>query len=68
MDFANLSVNTSDKHANVLVEKLKNELAEPITLQDGSSIKLNAKIGIALFPEHRENYTALMSNAKKSIA
>ncbi|HIF17597.1 MAG TPA: diguanylate cyclase [Cycloclasticus sp.] len=67
MNFANLSIETSGQHAEVLVEKLKNELAEAIQLSDGSSIKLNAKIGIAHFPAHGDSYQALLDHAHKSI-
>ncbi|PHS73821.1 MAG: diguanylate phosphodiesterase [Cycloclasticus sp.] len=67
MNFANLSIETSEQHASILVEKLKNELAEPIVLSDGSLIKLNAKIGAAQFPTQGENYQALVDYAKNNI-
>ena len=67
MNFANLSIETSEHHAAILVEKLKNELAQPIQLVDGSLIKLNAKIGVAHFPTHGNSYQTLISEAKRSI-
>jgi len=67
MNFANLSIATSEQHAPTLVEKLKNQLAEPITLEDGSMIRLNAKIGVALFPEHGTDYLSLIDRAKQSL-
>ncbi|PCI22014.1 MAG: diguanylate phosphodiesterase [Piscirickettsiaceae bacterium] len=66
MNFANLSIETSLDHIKFLVEKLKNELARPIELADGSLIKLNAKIGVAQFPNDGQNYHELMSHAQKA--
>ena len=63
MNFANLTVKTSEDHVSILVEKLKNELAEPIQLMDGSSIKLNTKVGIAEFPEQGTSYKELFEVA-----
>lgn len=65
MNFANLSINTSDKHAEILVAKLKDYLAQDIELSDGSSIKLNAKIGVAHYPQNGDNYQSLISLAKQ---
>jgi len=67
MEFANLSIATSEHHASILAEKLKNELVEPFKLSDGSTIKLNAKIGIAEFPEQGKNYQELINKAQKSV-
>ena len=67
MNFANLSIATSEQHASILVEKLKNQLAEPITLEDGLMIRLNAKVGVALFPEHGSDYLSLIDKAKQSL-
>lgn len=66
MNFANLTIETSEKHVPILVEKLKIELAQPIELMDGSSIKLNAKIGIAEFPKQGKSYEELVSIAGNS--
>lgn len=68
MDFANLSIETSEEHVPTLVQKLKNELAEPIQLADNSFIKLNAKIGVAQYPAQGSNYSELMSVAKKALS
>jgi diguanylate cyclase (GGDEF)-like protein len=68
MDFANLSIETSAQHASILIEKLKIELAEPIRLSDGSSIKLSAKIGVAQFPTDGSTYQALIESAKNNAA
>ncbi|ORU93885.1 MAG: diguanylate phosphodiesterase [Cycloclasticus sp. symbiont of Bathymodiolus heckerae] len=65
MTFANLSIKTGDRHTATLVEKLKNELAQAIELTDGTSIKLNAKIGTAEFPSQGNFYEELISIAKK---
>ncbi|MEW4982283.1 MAG: diguanylate cyclase [Cycloclasticus sp.] len=65
MNFANLTIETSEDHVSILVEKLKNELAEPIVLEGGSSIKLNAAIGIAEFPQQGDSYKELLDIAKK---
>ena len=67
MDFANLSIATSDQHAPTLIEKLKNQLAEPITLEEGLMIRLNAKIGVAQFPEDGADYLNLINKAKSSL-
>ncbi|MBQ0724072.1 MAG: diguanylate cyclase [Cycloclasticus sp.] len=67
MNFANLSIATSEQHAPILVEKLKNQLAEPITLEDGLMIRLNAKVGAALFPEHGSDYQSLLDKAMQSL-
>ncbi len=67
MGFANLSIATSEHHASILAEKLKNELVEPFKLSDGSSIKLNAKIGIAEFPEQGRNYQELINKAQNTV-
>jgi GGDEF domain-containing protein len=67
MDFANLSIETSDKHIPTIVQKLKDELAEPIQLEDTSSIKLNAKIGVAQYPANGSNYKELMAAAKEAL-
>ena len=67
MNFASLTVKTSQEHVSILVEKLKNELAEPIELLDGSSIKLNAKIGIAEFPEQGNSYEQLINISSKGL-
>lgn len=66
MDFANLSIETSEQHAPILVEKLKNELAKPIKLIDGSSIKLNSKVGSAQFPADGGSYEELINVAKQN--
>lgn len=68
MNFANLSIETSHEHIKFLVEKLKNELATPIQLADNSLIKLNAKIGVAQFPDNGTDYHQLITYAKKSIS
>jgi diguanylate cyclase (GGDEF)-like protein len=67
MGFANLSIATSEHHASILAEKLRDELADPFKLSDGSTIKLNAKIGIAEFPEQGRNYQELINKAQKSV-
>jgi diguanylate cyclase (GGDEF)-like protein len=67
MGFANLSIATSEHHASILAEKLKNELVEPFKLSDGSTIKLNAKIGIAEFPEQGKNYQELINKAQNTV-
>jgi len=67
MEFANLSIETSNEHVPVLVEKLKNELANPIQLEDSSFIKLNTKIGVAIFPAQGKDYDELLKFAKNSI-
>jgi GGDEF domain-containing protein len=67
MEFANLSIQTSDNHVAVVVEKLKNKLAEPIQLSDGSRIKLNAKIGIAEYPSNGSTHQDLMYVASCNI-
>jgi diguanylate cyclase (GGDEF)-like protein len=64
INFANLSIATSDQHTAILIEKLKNELAEPFQLQDGSTIKLNAKVGSAESPRQGNSYEELIRNAK----
>ena len=64
MEFANLSIETSHEHIKFLVEKLKDELAKPIQLADGALIKLNAKIGIAKFPDNGKDYRQLLMYAK----
>jgi len=65
MNFANLTIETSEDHVSILVEKLKNELAQPIELMNGASIKLNAKVGIAEFPKQGTSYEQLMAIASK---
>jgi diguanylate cyclase (GGDEF)-like protein len=65
MSFANLTIETSEEHVSTLVEKLKNELAQAIELADGSSIKLNAKIGIAESPEQGSSFEQLIETAKQ---
>ncbi|MBL4743829.1 MAG: diguanylate cyclase [Cycloclasticus sp.] len=65
MDFASLTIETSEEHVQILVEKLKNELAEPINLADGTSIKLNANIGISEFPKDGTTYQELLNIAKQ---
>ncbi|MEH6504339.1 MAG: diguanylate cyclase [Cycloclasticus sp.] len=67
MGFANLSIATSEHHASILAEKLKNELVEPFKLSDGSTIKLNAKIGIAEFPEQGKSYQELINKAQNTV-
>lgn len=65
MDFACLTIETSEEHVQILVEKLKNELAEPINLSNGASIKLNANIGISEFPKDGTTYQELLNIAKQ---
>ena len=67
MNFASLTIETSKEHVPILVEKLKNELAQPIILLDGSAIKLNAKIGIAEFPEQGNCYEQLLDISSKAL-
>lgn len=64
MSFANLTIATSEEHTAILIEKLKNELARPIQLSDGASIRLNAKIGYAEFPVDGSDITKLLATAK----
>ena len=68
MTFANLSIETSGQHAEILVGKLKNYLAEAIELPDGSLIKLNAKIGVAHYPLDGDDYQSLIKHAKQSLS
>ncbi|MGB0238436.1 MAG: diguanylate cyclase domain-containing protein [Cycloclasticus sp.] len=63
MNFASLTVKTSEDHVSILVEKLRNELTAPIQLMDGSSIRLNTKVGIAEFPEQGTSYKELFEVA-----
>ncbi len=67
MNFASLTVETSQEHVSILVEKLNNELAEPIELLDGSVIKLSSKIGIAEFPEQGDSYERLINISSKGL-
>ena len=67
LGFANLSIATSEHHASILAGKLKNELVEPFKLSDGSTIKLNAKIGIAEFPEQGKSYRELINKAQNTV-
>lgn len=67
MNFASLTVETSQEHVSILVEKLNNELAEPIELLDGPLIKLSAKIGIAEFPEQGDSYEQLINISSKGL-
>jgi len=67
LNFASLTVETSQEHVSILVEKLNNELAEPIELLDGSVIKLSAKIGIAEFPEQGNSYEQLINISSKGL-
>ncbi|PHR48608.1 MULTISPECIES: diguanylate cyclase [Cycloclasticus] len=66
MNFANLTIETSEKHTPILIEKLKIELAQPITLMDGSSIKLNTKVGLAEYPKQGKSYAELIEVARKN--
>lgn len=43
--------------------RLLMEMSEPITLEDGTDIKLGASIGIAFFPDHGREVEALLQNA-----
>ncbi|ORU89545.1 MAG: hypothetical protein A6F71_00850 [Cycloclasticus sp. symbiont of Poecilosclerida sp. M] len=67
MEFANLSIQTSENHVAIVVEKLKNKLAEPIFLDDGSRIKLNAKIGIAEYPANGSTHQDLLYVASRDV-
>lgn len=67
MNFANLTIETSEEHVSILVKKLKNELAQPIELVNGSSIKLNTKVGVAEFPTQGTSYEQLIDVARKSV-
>jgi len=66
MVFTNLSIKTSERHTDTLIEKLRNEFAQTLELSDGSSIKLNVKLGAAEFPAQGNSYEPLMSAAKQA--
>jgi hypothetical protein len=67
MNCANLSIETNDRHAEILVEKLKNDLAEALRLSDGASIKLNAKTGLVHAPLYGDNYQSLFITPSKDL-
>lgn len=64
MSFANLSIQTSPEHAETIVEKLRNELSQPITLADETSLTLQVKIGVANYPDEGGSYPELINAAK----
>jgi len=66
MSFANLSIQTSPQHAETIAVKLKHELSQPIALADGTLLNLEAKIGIANYPDEGISYAQLMSTAKNA--
>jgi len=66
MNFANLSVDTSEQHAKMIASKLKTDLAQPLLLTDGTHLTLRTKIGSASFPAQGNNYTQLISSAKSA--
>jgi len=66
MVFTNLSIKTSDRHTNTLIEKLSNEFAQTLELSDGSSIQLKIKLGAAEFPTQGTSYEPLMRAAKQA--
>ena len=67
MNFANLSIQTSPQHAEKIVEKLKNELSQPIVLTDGRSLTLDTKIGIANYPDDGDSYAELIDIATQQL-
>ncbi len=64
MSFANLSIQTSPKHAATIVDKLKKELSQPIILADKTSLNLQVKIGVANYPDDGSSYAELINVAK----
>jgi len=66
MAFVNLSIKTSERHTDTLIEKLSNEFAQTLDLSDDSSIKLNVKLGAAEFPAQGSSYEPLMGAAKQT--
>lgn len=67
MNCANLSIESNDQHAEILIGKLKNDLAEVLRLSDGAPIKLNTKIGLAHASLDGDNYQSLIDYAKQRL-
>ena len=66
MNFANLSVDTSEQHAETIADKLKADLAQPLLLADGSHLILRTKVGSASYPKQGGSYQQLISAAKEA--